>query len=188
MRVTGERAVVGAAGQGQGVPDDDELERFCSDAYPRLVAALAHHVGDRWLAEELAQEALIRACDHRTRVRQLASPLGWTFRVGANLGSSYFRRRAAERRAGRRHGAGQVVHHDPDGADRLTVRGARARLTARQREAVILRFYLGLTAEEMAAATGSTAGAVRALTHRAVRLLRQELGVTADVEEATDAP
>jgi RNA polymerase sigma factor (sigma-70 family) len=182
------RAVTGTAGQGRCVSDDEELERFCAAAYPPLVAALTHHVGDRWVAEELAQEALIRACDHWTRVHQLASPLGWTFRVGANLGSSYFRRRAAERRAGRRHGAGQVVHHDPDGADRLAVRDALARLTGRQREVVILRFYLGLTTEEVATATGATAGAVRALTHRAVRLLREELGVTADVEEVTDAP
>lgn len=52
---------------------DDELERFCADAYPKLVGALAHHFGDRWLAEELAQEALVRVCDHWDRVRKLSS-------------------------------------------------------------------------------------------------------------------
>lgn len=157
-----------------------DLERFCADAHPRLVAALTHHVGDRWLAEELAQDALIRACDHWGRVQHLASPLGWTFRVGVNLGNSWFRRRAAERRARQRHGASGDAHHDPDAADRLVVREALARLTARQREAVLLRYYLRLTVEETATVMDATTGAVRGLTHRALASLRENLDLGPD--------
>lgn len=83
---------------------DRELERFCAEAHATLVGALTHQFGDRWLAEELAQEALVRVCDHWGRVRGLASPVGWAFRVGTNLGRSRLRRRAAERRARQRHG------------------------------------------------------------------------------------
>ena len=46
-----------------------DFEAFCVDAHPRLVAGLAFHCGDRFLAEELAHEALIRAGDHDSRHR-----------------------------------------------------------------------------------------------------------------------
>ena len=58
-----------------GVMDDDDrqLADFCASAYPQLVGALAHHTGDLLLAEELAQEALLRVCRKWSHVRSLAS-------------------------------------------------------------------------------------------------------------------
>lgn len=162
------------------------LEAFCLDAHPKLVAALAHHTGNRWLAEELAQEALIRACERWDReVSNLQSPIGWTFRVGVNLSRSYFRRRAAERRANARsvEGSPHVVDHD----DALTVRAALADLPARQREVVLLRFFLGLSSAEAGAVLGMSPGAVRVLTHRAVEALRGVLDLTPE-DVITDAP
>ncbi|CAN5345228.1 MAG: hypothetical protein ACSLEW_10540 [Nocardioides sp.] len=76
-----------------------DYEAFCSASWPRLVAGLTHQLGDLQLAEDSAQEALIRAGIHWGEVRVAASPLGWTFRVGANVGKSQLRRHAAERRA-----------------------------------------------------------------------------------------
>jgi RNA polymerase sigma factor (sigma-70 family) len=169
------------------VTDADELERFCADAYPKLVGALSHQFGDRWLAEELAQEALVRVCDHWPRVRGLSSPVGWAFRVGVNLGRSRMRRRASERRARQRHGPERTVHRDSDTADRMAVQHALAQLTPAQREAVVLRYFLDLTAEETAEATGSSAGAVRGLTFRAMRVLRDALDVHGDDQETADA-
>lgn len=168
--------------------DDRELERFCAEAYPALVAALTHQFGDRWLAEELAQDALVRTCDHWGRVSGLDSPIGWAFRAGVNLGNSWFRRRSAERRAHQRHGPDQAFHDDPDGVDRLAVSEALQGLTRAQRETLVLRFYLGLAPEEVAELTGSTAGAVRGLTHRAIKTLRNDFGVALKTEEAADAP
>ena len=166
---------------------DDGLAQFCADAYPKLVGALTHQFGDRWLAEELAQEALIRVCDHWDRVRTLSSPVGWGFRVGTNLGRSRLRRRAAERRARQRHGLERTLHHDTDTADRLAVHGALEQLTVAQREAVVLRYFLDLSAEEAAEVTGSSAVAVRGLTFRAMRVLRGVLDVQGDGKENVDA-
>lgn len=163
-----------------------DMERFCAEAYPPLVGALAHQFGDPALAEDLAQDALVRACDRWATVGRLDSPVGWAYRVGVNLGNSWFRRRAAERRARQRHGPDVEMHHDPDVADRLAVAEALQRLTGRQREAVVLRYFLGLTTHETAHVLGSTAGAVRALTHRAVEELRQLLDVDDAIEEASD--
>jgi RNA polymerase sigma factor (sigma-70 family) len=169
----------------------DEIERFCIEAHPRLVGALGHQLGDRWVAEELAQEALVRACDRWVQVREMASPLAWTFRVALNLGTSHLRRRAAERRAQARHGARRDEHVDADAADRLAVAAALATLTTQQRAAVVARYYLGLTAEEAAQVLGTNAAALRATTHRAVVRLREvlgdELGPSPEPEEVADA-
>ncbi|MBM4437728.1 MAG: hypothetical protein FJ029_10955 [Actinobacteria bacterium] len=45
----------------------------------------------------------------------------------------------------------------------LAVRGALDRLTAEQRQVIVLRFFHGLSHEEIGAQTGRQAGAVRAL-------------------------
>lgn len=164
----------------------DDMERFCASAYPQLVGALAHHFGDATLAEDLAQDALVRACDRWETVGDLESPVGWAYRVGVNLGNSWFRRRAAERRARARHGPTDQLHRDRDVADRLAVAEALQQLTRQQREAVVLRHFLGLSTHEAAEVMGSTPGAVRGLTHRASHVLRDVLDVTVSIEEVSD--
>jgi RNA polymerase sigma factor (sigma-70 family) len=159
----------------------NDLDAFCDAAYPRLVAALAHHTGDRWLAEELAQDALIRACARWDRdVSRMASPLGWTFRVGVNLARSQFRRRLAERRALARHGSSRGEAPELQSADAMDVRAALALLPARQREAVVMRYVLDLSAAQVGAAMSLSPGAVRVLTHRAVTALRTTLDIDID--------
>lgn len=63
-------------------------------------------------------------------------------------------------------------------AGELTQRlgGLLHRLTPRQREVLILRVAAGLSAEETAAAVGSTPGAVRVTQHRALNRLRGVIG------------
>ncbi|MDP8927537.1 MAG: RNA polymerase sigma factor [Actinomycetota bacterium] len=169
-----------------------EMEAFCADAFPRLVGALALHTGDVHLAEELAQEALLRACRRWSTVGRMDSPGGWAYRVGVNLASNRFRRRAAARRAHQRLAAeGNGSEGGGDLSDAIAVRQALVQLTDVQRQAVILRFYFGMTAPQVADVTGSTAGAVRALIHRALATLREVLGPAVGVmvdEEAVDVP
>lgn len=163
------------------------MERFCAAAHPRLVAALTHQFGDRWLAEDVAQEALIRTCDRWHTVRELDSPIGWTFRVGVNLGNSFFRRKAAERRARARRGADEALHHDPSIADRLAIQEALDALTGRQRQVIVLRFFLGLSTGAVADVLSSNEAAVRSLTHRAIAVLRDVLNEPLQSAEAPDA-
>ncbi len=164
-----------------------DLVVFCDREYPRLVGALDLYIGDLLVAEELAQEALVRASQRWSRVSQLDSPGGWTYRVALNLANSWFRRRAAERRARSRIMDHPAVHHDPDGADRAAVRAAVAALPEQQRTALVLRYYLDLSAGEVADRLGTTPGAVRASTKRAVAALREQLGPDApDLQEDDD--
>jgi RNA polymerase sigma-70 factor, ECF subfamily len=56
------------------------------------------------------------------------------------------------------------------------------RLTPRQREVIVLRIAVGLSAEETAQVVGSTPGAVRVTQHRALNRLRGEIGGPLDVD------
>jgi RNA polymerase sigma-70 factor (ECF subfamily) len=59
--------------------------------------------------------------------------------------------------------------------DRLDLRDALAKLPANQREVVILRFLVGLSAQEVAAVMGKQPAAIYSLQARAILALRQQL-------------
>lgn len=153
-----------------------DLAAFCRREFPRLVGALDLHCGDLDVAEEMAQEALVRAAERWEQVRRMAAPGAWVYRVAINLANSWFRRRAAERRAKHRAAPIEEGRRDPDGADRVAVREALVGLPTRQRQAVVLRFYLGCSVAETAAVMGTPEGTVKTLVHRGLGRLRRQLG------------
>jgi RNA polymerase sigma factor (sigma-70 family) len=161
------------------VSAEADLTHFCQAQYPRLVGTLALYCGDRLVAEELAQEALARACAQWSRVSTMTTPAGWTHRVAINLANSRFRRLAAERRARERAKAQFVATEGAaDVADAMAIRSAVSRLPVRQRTALVLRYYADLPVEQVADHLHTTAGAVHQLTHRALQTLRSTFDVT----------
>ncbi|MCU1486955.1 MAG: putative polymerase sigma factor [Actinomycetia bacterium] len=160
-------------------------DAFCDELRPRLVGSLVLFCGDRWLAEEIAQEALARAVERWGRVGAMASPQAWTYRTAFNLARSTARRRAAERRA-RSRLAGDRPPDLPDTSTAVAVRAAVAALPSRQRAAIVARFYAGLPVTETAEALGCAEGTVRALTAQAMVRLRTS-GLLDEEEEDLDA-
>jgi RNA polymerase sigma-70 factor (ECF subfamily) len=65
---------------------------------------------------------------------------------------------------------------DGEAAERMN--GLLAVLPEKQREILILRVVVGMSAEETAEAVGSTAGAVRVAQHRALARLKTEIMAT----------
>lgn len=168
-----------------------DLLAFCERSYDDLVGALSLYCGDGELAQEFAQDALVRVCRDWERVRDMDNPGGFAYRVAINLVNSHFRRRRIERRVLRSHGGQQGArsHHDPDAGDRVTVRRAVAELPERMRTALVLRFYADLSMAEIAEQMRIKEASVRATVHRAVAALGDELGINdlEVMEEATDA-
>jgi DNA-directed RNA polymerase specialized sigma24 family protein len=78
---------------------DAELADVCKAEFPRLVGLLALRVGDRQVAQQLAEDTLVQLCLRWPDVRD---PAAWLTRTALNLSSSWFRRRYAEQRAYRR--------------------------------------------------------------------------------------
>lgn len=148
---------------------------FCAAQYPRLVGSLTLYLGDRAVAEELAQEALLRAFRRWEHVAQLDAPPAWLWRVAINLANSHFRRRRAEQRASERlRATATSATEDRDHASDLAVRRAVTALPQRQRTALILRYYLDLSVDEAARRMDASPDAVRSLTKRAVAALREQ--------------
>jgi RNA polymerase sigma-70 factor (ECF subfamily) len=167
---------------------ESEFAAFCEEEHPRLVGALSLYCGDRAVAEELAQDALSRACRDWMKVRRLEAPGAWAHRVAINLANSYFRRVAVEARAKRRLREDRPAFHDPslDPASAMTIRNAVRSLPRRQRTALILRYYVDLSVRDVAVAMDCPEGTVKTLTSKAVRSLRQSLSPS-ELEGARDA-
>ncbi|MBK5229123.1 MAG: sigma-70 family RNA polymerase sigma factor [Actinobacteria bacterium] len=164
-----------------------DLVQFCRDEYSRLVGSLGLFCGDVDLAEELANEALMRACRDWNKVRNLASPTAWVHAVGMNLARSHFRRKAAERRATERLQSRSVASPEAtEQSDAITIRSAVAGLPARQKKALVLRYYVDLRIDEIAEAMDCSPSTVKSLVRSALRSLRDKEGF-AHLEEVGDA-
>lgn len=150
----------------------DERADFCRAEHPRLVGAMSLYTGDVALAEELAQEALARACRQWSQVSAMAAPGAWVHRIAINLANSHFRRALLERRARQHLAAAERRATEPDATSALAVRTAVAALPRRQRTAVVLRYFLDLPVKDVADVMGCRDGTVRALTSQAITTLR----------------
>ena len=156
---------------------ESEFAAFCVEEHPRLVGALSLYCGERALAEELAQDALSRACRDWRKVRHLGAPGAWTHRVAINLANSHFRRASAEVRAKRRLREEESVRKDSDldPATAIDIRRAVSSLPRRQRTALILRYYLDMSVRDVAEAMDCPEGTVKTLTSKSIASLRQSL-------------
>jgi RNA polymerase sigma-70 factor (ECF subfamily) len=163
--------------------DPDRLRTFVATEYPRVVAVVAVLCGEDDLAEDCVQEALARACEQERRGRRIDNLAAWVTTVASNESRSRFRRRGRERRAYARHGARLDPPPDPaTSADELTVRRAVASLPLRHRQAIALRYFLGLDLAEVAAVLGIADGTVKALLFQGRRRLGATLAATSSAD------
>ncbi len=141
------------------------------------------------------QEALARAWERSERGQRIAAPSAWVMTVAMNLIRSRFRRILAERRAherlrdrsGQDHSSYLGSGRSPSAVgDAIDVRRALAALPRRQREATVLRYYLGMEVREIATVLGIAEGTAKTTLHRARRALARALGESRVDEEATD--
>lgn len=167
-----------------GNVDDPELVAFLTEVRPLLVRALTAHTGSRPVAEDLAQEALVRCIERWDELTVVANRRAWAMRVAFNLAASRWRRLAVEHRHRR------TVAPDPPPTDELlALRHALDRLPARQRAAVICRHLLGFDVRATAAALGCAEGTVKSLTFQGLAAIRSRLAVEVDEPTSTgDGP
>src|SRR4029450_1484717 len=73
---------------------------FFRAEYKTLLRAMYLLSGDRYEAEELAQDAFVKACERWDRVRRMDNPTGYLYRTAVNAHKSALRRiRKSARRA-----------------------------------------------------------------------------------------
>jgi len=133
--------------------------------------------GDRYEAEELAQDAFVKVCERWDRVSAMDNPAGYLYRTATNARRSGIRRMAL---AARRVVSLQATDEISDTDERDRIRRSLARLPRNQREAVVFVEWLGFSDHEAAKALGTSAGAIRVRLSRARRALRD---MTTDGEQ-----
>jgi RNA polymerase sigma-70 factor, ECF subfamily len=160
---------------GRGV-DEGSFDDFFLFEYPRLVGALGLVTGDRDVAADAVDEACARAWEHLRRGHDIDSLSAWVRVTALNVARSRFRRRSTEQRARARLAelGPPASATDPDRA--LDIRNALATLPRRQREVVVLHYFLDLPVDDIAAQLGVSAGTVKTSLHRARTALAVVLG------------
>ena len=162
--------------------DGVALREFLHTSYPRLVAAIALVCGSRPAAEDAVHEALLRAWERSEKGEEIESLNAWVTTVSLNLARSGLRRLRSERRA---RGHLTASGTSEPGADRVDVVRALSTLPRRQRETVVLRYYLQFDTREVATTLGINEGTVKSSLSRAREALRRDLGIE-ETEEAND--
>jgi RNA polymerase sigma-70 factor (sigma-E family) len=151
----------------------DGFAEFVRDRYPALVRHGAILTGDPGHGEDLAQEALVKTYRAWRRLHPEGDPEAYTRRVMVRAawraGRRLWRREVPTLAPPERAGA------DPyDGTDtaHLVFQALRT-LPAQQRVVLVLRYWAGLSEQEIAAELGCSVGTVKSRASRAVAALRR---------------
>ncbi|WP_369172064.1 SigE family RNA polymerase sigma factor [Streptomyces sp. R28] len=158
-----------------------------ADEYAEFAAARAGHLyrsaclltaGDTHLAEDLVQETLGRIYVRWGRVSRVDNPAGYAQTVLTRAFLTHQRRRSStERATDAIPDRAAADSGDGDVPLRLTLLQALARLPAKDRAVVVLRYWEDRSVEETADALNASSAAVRTRCTRALGRLRALLRV-----------
>ena len=150
--------------------------------HPRLVGTAGLILRDRGWAEDAAQDALVRAWRDLPSLRDPDRFDAWLHRLLVHACQDQLRRHRHELTESELFDLPQRTG-DATAAQRLEDRDQLERglrhLTDQQRTIIALRYYLGLTDAEVAAATGLPIGTVKSRIFRALESLRAALAAEA---------
>ncbi|HXV05962.1 MAG TPA: RNA polymerase sigma factor [Solirubrobacterales bacterium] len=165
-----------------------ELDRAFEAVYRehlRDVYSYAYYrIGNHHDAEDLTEQAFLQAYRHFARARRESDgrPLRpWLIRIAHNLALNYYRDNARRPQTpldsadpiAARYGTEAIA----EGREELRqVMAGLGHLQGDRREALIMRFALGMDNREIARALGRSDGATKVLIHRAIRQLQEEIG------------
>ncbi|WP_406257161.1 SigE family RNA polymerase sigma factor [Streptomyces nigra] len=152
--------------------EDGFREFVASRSSALLKTAVLLSGGDRHAAEDLLQNALIKAAGRWQRIDEPEAYVRQIlYRQQISRWRLKWRRRELTVAEPPEHGSG------PDDTSaaaelRLLMRGALARLTPRQRTVLVLRYFEDLPEADVARILGCSVGTVRSTTHRSLARLR----------------
>src|SRR5690242_18176405 len=165
---------LGGAGDAVNARERQQFEEFMTSRWPGLVRLAFGLTGDRWLAEDLAQTALVNAYASWWRVHRADDPDAYVRRILINASRNRWRRsRVAELHV---EPPAEVPDPAPDPATAIGERSALLKalgeLPPRQRAVVVLRYWEDLSDAQAASLLGCSASTVRSQAARALAKLR----------------
>lgn len=154
------------------VPGD--YMEFASACSGRLFRTACLLTGDWHLAEDLVQETLVKMYRSWRRINRNDSPVSYANTVLIRTFLSHRRLRSTSERPTDLQG--DVAGRADDAELRLTLLGSLARMSAKDRAVLVLRYWEDRSVEETAEVLRISPGAVRAQSLRALQRLRVLLG------------
>jgi RNA polymerase sigma-70 factor (sigma-E family) len=163
-----------------GDPASAAVTRLYAGHYTRLVRVAVLLLGDQGLAEDVVQDAFVDLHGRWSRLREPELAAAYLRRSVLNRSRSALRHRAVVARdtAHARHVLVDVPAAEQSAlasATRERVLQALAELPTRQREVLVLRYYLDLTEHQIAEALGIGRGSVKTHASRGAAALRTSL-------------
>lgn len=162
---------------------DRAFEDLYRDHLRDVYSYCYYRIGNHHDAEDLTEQTFLQAYRHFDRAQRESDgrPLRpWLIRIAHNLAANYHRDKS-------RRPTAALDNVEPPAHPHGTVRVAEGRermrqviagldhLTDDRREALIMRFSLGMSNREIARALGRTDGATKVLIHRSIKQLQEHL-------------
>ena len=153
-------------------------------AHLRDVYSYAYYrIGNHHDAEDITEQTFLQAYRHFERAQRESDgrPLRpWLIRIAHNLAANYYRDRARKPTSALEEAEVVGETYDTErlveGREEVTrVLEAVRGLPDDRREALIMRFALGMDNREIARALGRSDGATKVLIHRAIKQLEEEV-------------
>jgi RNA polymerase sigma-70 factor (ECF subfamily) len=163
---------------------DRAFEQLYRDHLRDVYSYAYYRIGNPHDAEDLTEQAFLQAYRHFARARRESDgrPLRpWLIRITHNLALNYYRDRSRRPQTpldkadpiATRHGTEAIA----EGREELRqVMQNLEHLPDDRRDALIMRFALGMDNREIARALGRSDGATKVLIHRAIKQLQEEMG------------
>jgi RNA polymerase sigma-70 factor (ECF subfamily) len=149
--------------------DWDEMRNFCFRHALHVV-----HCPEK--ADEVAQEAIVRAWRHRDKCREPEHPFGWLRRIAQNEAIRLASRRPNEVLVDEPLAAPSAAVMTDEGLeDRLMLDEILDQLSAADQELARLRYYEDLTCAKLADHFGVGEATVKVRLHRLRRRLKERL-------------
>lgn len=155
-------------------PDQELLLRQRQDEFVqlhlrRILLQIYRVVGNLEDAQDLTQEAFIKALQHQDQVKDLDKAAHWLSRIATNTAIDFLRRQGRASFSPMDELPEPLRQPEHETPERWALRGEKrdlmeqglAQLTARERTALILRDIEGLPAEEVAARMSCSKATVR---------------------------
>jgi RNA polymerase sigma-70 factor (sigma-E family) len=161
-----------------GRGDRAEFAEFAHARARALHRAAYLMVGDTQLAQDLVQEALTKTYVAWPRLRAPRNAAAYCRKAITTTAISWFRRKGWDNERPTEHlpDHGGAVGPEAAVTERDAVWGALVALPPRQRAALVLRFYEGLTEVQTAEAMGCAVGTVKSQVAAGLAKLRDRLG------------
>ncbi|MEU8975525.1 SigE family RNA polymerase sigma factor [Streptomyces monashensis] len=156
---------------------EDEFDAFYAAAFPRLTGQLYAFTGDHGEAQDVVQEAFVRAWDRQRDFLTDGAPEAWVRTVAMRLAVSRWRRARRWLELVRRTPLPESTPGPESQHAHLTdLVTALRQLPQAQRMTLVLHHLCDLSVEQVASQTGAPVGTVKARLSRGRAALARELG------------